>query len=104
MILREWRARATSAGAGDYAAHFETEVKPALGRISGFRRADLARRASPEEVELVVLSVWESIDAIRDFAGPDYERAVVHPYAARILTAYDETVWHYDLIASTDAT
>lgn len=99
MIAREWRARAPADGAAAYAAHFRAEVEPELNRMAGFRRGHLLRRASGEEVELVVLTLWESMDAVRAFAGPEPDRAVVLPAARRVLTTYDKHVRHYEILA-----
>lgn len=99
MTLREWRARATPDGAAAYEAHFRSEVEQTLAGVEGFRGAYLARRAVADEVELVVLTLWESLDAVRGFAGPAFEQAVVQPAAQAWLTAYDHQVPHYDVVA-----
>ncbi|MBI2778142.1 MAG: antibiotic biosynthesis monooxygenase [Chloroflexi bacterium] len=103
MILREWRARARPEGADAYEAHFRAEVGSALASVEGFRGGYLARRLFGDEVELVVLTTWESLAAVRDFAGPDPVRAVIQPAARRVLSAYDDEVRHYEIVATVDA-
>jgi len=49
-------------------------------------------------VEFLVLTRWTSMEAIRAFAGPNPERAVVEPGAIAALTAYDEEVRHYEVL------
>jgi heme-degrading monooxygenase HmoA len=98
MILRSWSARADAQGAEAYRRHFTGEVLPQLERLAGYRGAYLLRRDRGDEVELQVLSVWDSPAAVERFAGPDVERAVVAPDARAVLTGYDATVSHYTVV------
>ena len=70
MIIREWRGRAEPARADDYVRHFRNVVVPELHRVAGFLGAYLSRHTVGDVVEYVVLTRWESMDAIRAFAGP----------------------------------
>jgi len=99
MIIREWRARATPDGAAAYADHFGAEVVPELRRLAGFRGAHLLRGDTGAEVELVVLTRWATLDAVRAFAGPELDRAVVQPAARAVLSAWDDEVRHYEVLA-----
>jgi heme-degrading monooxygenase HmoA len=98
MIARVWTARARPGGADAYAAHFSDHVRPALAAVDGCKGATLLRRARGESIELIVVSWWTSEDAIRLFAGDDYERAVVAEEARRVLTSFDDVVRHYDVV------
>ena len=100
MIARYWSARAPAENLSAYREHLERNVFPELKRIPGFVRAELLTRSSGDEVELVVLSVWESSQATGAFAGPDREAAVVAPAAAALFASYDRRVRHYELAAS----
>jgi heme-degrading monooxygenase HmoA len=51
-----------------------------------------------DEVEFVVLTLWESMDAVRKFAGPKPEKAVVEPDARAALTDFDELVAHFEVV------
>ena len=97
MIARVWTARARPDGADAYAAHFTDHVVPALEAVDGYQGATLLRRARGESTELVVISWWISEEAIRGFAGDDFERAVVAEEARRLLTSFDDTVRHYEV-------
>lgn len=97
MIARVWTARARPDGADAYAAHFNDHVLPALEAVDGYQGATLLRRARGESTELVVISWWISEEAIRGFAGDDFERAVVAEEARRLLTSFDDTVRHYEV-------
>ena len=101
MIIREWRGRALRSREGAYLAHFNNSVLPQLKDVPGFIGAHLMSRSKGELVEFVVLTRWESFDAIRRFAGPKFERAVVESAAAAALTDFDPVVQHYEIL--TDA-
>ncbi|HLW92677.1 MAG TPA: antibiotic biosynthesis monooxygenase [Roseiarcus sp.] len=103
MIIREWRGRAETQRANAYPKHFREKVASELRSISGFLGADLVRREVGDRIEFVVLTRWRSIEAIRAFAGPDAERAVVEPEAVAALSDFDEFVRHYESIERVSA-
>jgi heme-degrading monooxygenase HmoA len=75
---------------------------PILRKVNGFAGVLLLQRAVPEAVEIIVITFWESLDAIREFAGPDLEGAVVADEAAALLTHFDRQVRHYEVIVKED--
>jgi heme-degrading monooxygenase HmoA len=99
IIARSWCAYASHAAADAYPAHLLGTVRPKLDRLPGFRGLYLFTREHPNEVEYRVVTLWDSMDAVRSFAGADAERAVVEPEAAALLSRFDERVTHYDVIA-----
>ncbi len=101
MIVRVWKARATPANAPAYRAHLHSHVFPTLRSLSGFVSADLMERVDDDEIELIVTSRWQSLKAVREFAGDTYENAVVAPAARKLLSSYDEDVSHYEVTEST---
>jgi heme-degrading monooxygenase HmoA len=98
MIGRMWRGYTTRENAAAYAHLLETEVFPGIASIAGTRGAYLMRREVPEGVEFVTLTLFDSLDAVRAFAGPDYEKAVIHGEAARLLSRYDERSVHFEVV------
>lgn len=98
MIARYWSARTTREHASHYAEHLRQHVLPALRGLSGYAGARLLQRTTDTGVEVVVLTWWESLDAIQVFAGADLETAVVADAAAALLTDYDRRVRHYDVV------
>jgi len=98
MIIRAWRGRAGRAKADAYPKHFREVVVPALREVPGFIGAELGRRADAGEVEFLVLTRWQSMDAIRAFAGPHVDKAVIEPGAVAALDDFDDTVLHYEAI------
>jgi heme-degrading monooxygenase HmoA len=95
-----WSARTTRDGAVAYAEYFRRVVLPELGAVAGYRGARLLQREMPggTAIEIVVVTAWESLVAIRGFAGEAIERAVVHDEAAPLFSDYDKTVRHYDVV------
>lgn len=100
MIARWWSARARPENLPAYVRHFEQHVIPELKAVAGFVRADLLTRAAGQEQEIVVVSVWESYEAIDAFAGADRDAAVVASEAAALFTTYDRRARHFEIAAS----
>src|SRR5437016_14561626 len=75
MIVRAWRGYAPLVTADAYSRHLLGTVRPQLERLPGFRGLYLLSRRLPNEVEYQVLTMWESMDAIRAFAGEQIGRA-----------------------------
>lgn len=98
MIARIWTARTTRAQAPAYANHLRTRVLPKLRTIAGYRGASLLRRDGRGEAELIVVTRWQSMQAVRAFAGDDPDAAVVEEEAAAVLTDYDTRVRHYEIV------
>jgi len=99
MVERVWSARtANLESAMAYAAYFRRVVLPELAAVRGHRGARLLQRDLGGGVEVVVFTRWDSLDAIRAFAGDDITRAVVHDEAAALFSDYDRTVRHFDIV------
>ena len=103
MIIREWRARASRSNPNAYPAHFHGTVLPELRHIPGFLGADLAARPTGETMEFLVLTRWQSIEAIRGFAGDNVSHAIVEPGAVAALVEFDPIARHYDVIEDVSA-
>ena len=98
MIIREWRGTAARSNAKAYPKHFHDNVIPELRSIAGFVGAQLSCRECDDKVEFLVLTRWQSLDAVDAFAGPDIDKAVVEPDAVAALVEFDTTVWHYEVL------
>jgi heme-degrading monooxygenase HmoA len=92
-----WRGFAIRERADDYVKHIQQSVVPELSQIDGFKGIYLLRQNSPGGVEFVVLTFWESMDAIRKFAGENPEVAVVAPAAQVLFREYDAEVKHFEI-------
>lgn len=97
MILRHWKGIARTERADDYLAYLQNERFPRLSSIDGFISASVAQRAVDQGVEFLVISLWDSMEAVRQFTGPDAELAVVPPEVAAMMADYDRHVSHYEL-------
>jgi heme-degrading monooxygenase HmoA len=98
MIVRTWRGRASKINSDKYLRHFQSNVFPELERIEGFQNAHVMQRGDGDLVEILVMTMWNSMDDVRRFAGDDPTQAVVEPEARKVLTDYDATVKHYGLV------
>jgi len=98
LFVRSWSARATLEGAESYRRHFEDEVLPRLKAIPGQCGALLLSRAEQSEADLVVLTFWESMDAIRAFAGTEATTAIVATEARAVLKDYDRDVRIFEVL------
>ena len=101
MIIRVFHATATAAGADAYRDHFTGTVLPTLQAIAGYHGAYLLRRDHDGHVELQVLTLWESLESVRRFAGTSLDYAVVEPEAEAVLASYDPTVIHHRVVVDT---
>lgn len=100
MICRLWHGWTTAANADAYESLLRREIFAGIvaRRIAGFQGIDLVRRDGPAEVEFVTIMWFTSMDAVRAFAGDDYERAVVPPSARALLARFDDRSAHYDVV------
>lgn len=101
MIVRTWSATATPEGARRYGRYFEETLLPELDRLTGFAGAYLLSRDTGDRVELTTHTFWESLDAIRAFAGPRTEESVVEPEARAVLLDYERTAVHRTVLVDT---
>jgi heme-degrading monooxygenase HmoA len=99
MISRLWHGWTTPANADAYESLLKTEIFQGIqGReIAGYRGIHLLRRNLGEEVEFVTIMWFDSIEAVRTFAGEDYEAAVVPPKARAVLSRFDARSQHYEV-------
>ncbi|HSL66384.1 MAG TPA: antibiotic biosynthesis monooxygenase [Gaiellaceae bacterium] len=102
MISRIWHGWTRPEEADEYERLLRAEILPGIRRVSGYRGATLLRRAAGDEVEFVTITVFDSIEAVRAFAGDDYEAAVVPPEARRLLRRFDERSAHYETLATVE--
>jgi heme-degrading monooxygenase HmoA len=92
MIARVWKARATPERVREYTAYLKSTVVPELTAIHGYQGVTLLERDRNGAIEVTVITWWESLEAIRAFAGEAIETAVVHDSAARMLIDFDGRV------------
>ena len=101
MIARIWHGWTTPSNADVYESLLKSEIFVGIQdrRIVGYRGIQLLRREAGDEIEFVTVMWFDSIDAVRAFAGEDYEVAVVPPKARALLSRFDERSQHYEVRA-----
>ena len=105
MIIRIWHGWTSPDNANAYEALLKEEIFVGIEnrRIAGFHGIQLLRRNVGAEVEFVTIMRFDSLDAVREFAGDDYDVAVVPPKARAVLAHFDDRSQHYDLRAERGA-
>src|SRR5262245_57037192 len=102
MIARTWRGTVRTADADEYGDYIRETGFGEYGETAGNRGAWLLRRDEGAQTEFITLSLWESVDAIRAFAGDDIEAAVLYPEDERYLIGAS-TVTHYEVVDTIQA-
>jgi heme-degrading monooxygenase HmoA len=105
MISRVWHGWTTPHNADAYESLLKSEIFIGIQgrRIDGYRGIHLFRRNVGSEVEFITVMWFESLEAVRAFAGEDYEVAVVPPKARALLSRFDERSQHYEVKAESKA-
>lgn len=100
MISRIWHGRTGPQNADAYEELLRTEIFVGIAKrsIQGYRGIHLLRRDVDDGVEFVTIMWFDSLDAVRAFAGEDYEVAVVPPKARELLSRFDNRSAHYQVI------
>ena len=101
MIVRIWHGWTAPGNADTYEALLQEEIFLGIQdrHIPGFKGIQLLRHEVGKEVEFVTIMLFESLDAVREFAGDDYEVAVVPAKARAVLSHFDGRSQHYELRA-----
>ncbi len=99
MISRVWHGWTTPTNADTYETLLKTEIFPDIQQrqIAGFRGIQLFRRDGDDEVEFMTVMWFDSLDAVRAFAGEEYEVGVVPAKARAVLARFDERSRHYEV-------
>lgn len=99
MISRIWHGWTTPANADAYETLLRSEIFQGIQsrQIEGFKGIHLLRRSLGDEVEFITIMWFDSLEAVRVFAGTDYEVAVVPPKARALLSRFDARSQHYEV-------
>lgn len=97
MISRHWKGITRPGLADRYIAHLRHETFPSLAAIPGYRSASILTRDVREGTEIQVVTLWDSMDAVRAFAGETADVAVVPPVVQEMMADYDRRVVHYEV-------
>ena len=98
MIARIWRGRTSSSRADDYFEYLKKTGLQDSRNTHGNQGVYILRRLKGDEAEFLFLSLWESMAAIKRFAGEDYEKARYYPEDKDFLLEMEPTVTHYEIL------
>jgi hypothetical protein len=100
MITRIWRGWTTRENAPKYEQLLLTEIFPGIAarNVPGYQGISLCRRDLGDEVEFMTIMWFDSIEAVKAFAGEEYETAVVPPKARAVLARFDQYSAHYETV------
>jgi heme-degrading monooxygenase HmoA len=98
VIARVWHGWTSRENADAYEEFLRTTMFPSMHHVTGFHGVDLLRADDGDEVAFITVSRFDSVDAVRRFAGDDYEAAVIEPEARALLSRFDERSRHYDIV------
>jgi heme-degrading monooxygenase HmoA len=99
MICRVWHGWTTPENADAYERLLRSEIFESIAErgITGYRGIELLRKVTGDSVEFVTLMWFDSVGAVRQFAGADYEVAVVPAEARALLERFDARSAHYEV-------
>ena len=98
MIARIWRGVVRLEDADEYAGYIAETGFAEYGKTAGNRGAWMLRRDEGERTEFLTFTLWDSVEAVKAFAGEDYEAAVLYPEDERYLIEHDPKVKHYEVV------
>ena len=98
MIARLWHGAVPAAKGDAYAAYLRKTGMTECLATAGNLGVQVLRRSARGEIHFLFISFWESMDAIRTFAGDDVERAHYYPDDREYLIELEPTVTHYDVL------
>ncbi len=99
MIARIWHGRTRAEDYDAYTEFLKARAVPDYMNTPGFIRLEFLRRIEGDEAHFTLITFWESVEAIKRFAGEDYERAKYYPEDKDFLLEFEEKVTHYEVFA-----
>lgn len=97
MIARVWHGYTKPEDADAYASMLKPELLPGIGKVPGYRGSYLLRRNMEGEVEFITIIIWESLDAIKAVAGPNYTVSIIPEDRLKYLLRHDSHAAHYEI-------
>ena len=101
MIARHWRGWTELHNADAYERLLAETVLPGLEQIAGYRGGYVLRQDGARDVEFVVVNHFDSIDAVKSFAGEEYTVAIFEPEARALLSRIEPVASHYQVRVNT---
>jgi len=101
MIARHWRGWTEVRNADEYETLLAERVLPGLNGVEGYRGGYVLRHDGERDVEFVIVNLFDSLEAVKRFAGEDYAIPVFEPEAKRLLSRVEPIAMHYEVRVST---
>jgi hypothetical protein len=101
MIARHWRGWVKPENVDAYERLLKGKVLPGLKNLDGYRGGYIFRKDGADEIEFVVVNFFESLEAVKRFAGPNYTVPVFEPEAKALLARIEPFATHYEVRGST---
>jgi heme-degrading monooxygenase HmoA len=100
MISRIWHGYTSKSNADIYETLLKSEIFVGIKNrnLKGYKGIQLLRRELLSETEFITIMWFDSLDSVKDFAGTEYEKAVVPEKAQKVLSRYDKKSQHYDVV------
>src|SRR5262245_53370210 len=98
MIARQWLGETLESDADTYSRYLEETGVSEIRATSGNQAVWLLRRIHDGKARFMVLSLWDSFESIKAFAGPDFERPVYYPEDEKFLLKFEQYVTHYEVV------
>jgi heme-degrading monooxygenase HmoA len=98
VIARVWRGWTSHENADAYERFLLEQMFPSIHRVRGFLGAELLRRDTGDDVAFITVTRFASMDAVRAFAGDEYEQPVIEPEARALLARHDERSEHFEVV------
>jgi heme-degrading monooxygenase HmoA len=99
MIARIWHGATKPQDADAYQSMLTPELLPGISKVAGFKGSYFLRRNVGDEVEFITILFWESLDALKAFAGPNYEQSIIPEERRKYLTRHDDQAAHYEVVS-----
>jgi len=97
MIARIWHGYTKPENADAYESILKPEVLPGIGKVPGYRGAYVLRRPLENEIEFITILIWDSIDALKAVAGPNYTVSIVPEDRLKYLSRHESQAAHYEI-------
>jgi heme-degrading monooxygenase HmoA len=98
MIARFWHGVTPKSKADDYFTYLQETGLKDYRETKGNRGVYVFRRIEGDRAVFLLLTLWDSYDAIKKFAGPEYEKAVYYPEDSKFLLELEPNVTHYEIL------
>ena len=100
MIARIWHGWTTFENADIYENLLKDEIFPSIEnkKVNGYKKISLLKRKLDKEVEFITIMLFNDLNAVKDFAGEDYEKSYVPEKAQKVLLRHDKSSQHYEII------